>query len=225
MNLSGLDLTCMRGGRRVFARINFSVSAGKALLLTGPNGAGKSSLLRMVAGLIRPAEGNIALADGDAELSVGEHSHYVGHLDPLKPALTVMENMTFWACFLNGRAKPGIAGLALQGLDTVGLADLADLPAGYLSAGQRRRLSLARVLAAPRPIWLLDEPTTALDAASQDRLRGVMGDHLSGGGIVLAATHGPLGLEGAGELRLGSPVRAEHDGDTAETSDMMGATG
>jgi heme exporter protein A len=225
MNLSGLDLTCIRGGRRVFARISFSVAAGKALVLTGPNGAGKSSLLRMIAGLIRPTEGNIALAGGDAELSVGEQAHYVGHLDPLKPALTVMENMMFWACFLNGSAKPGLAGLALQGLDTVGLADLADLPAGYLSAGQRRRLSLARVLAAPRPIWLLDEPTTALDAASQDRLRDIMGGHLSGGGIVLAATHGPLGLEGGGELRLGSPVRTEHDGNTVGASDMTGANG
>lgn len=225
MNLSGLDLTCIRGGRRVFARISFSVAAGKALVLTGPNGAGKSSLLRMIAGLIRPAEGNLALAGGDAELSVGEQAHYVGHLDPLKPALTVRENVMFWAFFLNGKAMPGLGGLALQGLDTVGLADLADLPAGYLSAGQRRRLSLARVLVAPRPIWLLDEPTTALDAASQDRLRGIMSDHLSGGGIVLAATHGPLGLEGTGELRLGTPVRAEHDANTAGASDMMGATG
>ena len=205
MNLSGLDLTCVRGGRRVFSRINFSVTGGGALVLTGPNGAGKSSLLRMIAGLIRPTEGRLALEGGDAELSVGEQAHYVGHLDPLKPALTVTENLRFWARFLNGRADPNEAARAARGLDAVGLADLAHLPAGYLSAGQRRRLSLARVLAAPRPIWLLDEPTTALDAASQDRLRQVMHAHLSGGGLVVAATHGPLGLDQAGELRLGQP--------------------
>jgi heme exporter protein A len=214
MKLSGLDLTCIRGGRRVFARINFSVMAGKALVLTGPNGAGKSSLLRMIAGLIHPLEGRLALEGGDAELSVGEQAHYVGHLDPLKPALTVTENLMFWARFLNGRAGLGEAALTERGLGAVGLADLAHLPAGYLSAGQRRRLSLARVLAAPRPIWLLDEPTTALDAASQDRLRQVMHDHLSGGGLVVAATHGPLGLPDAGELRLGTTL--DHHGDPGE---------
>ena len=214
MKLSGLDLTCIRGDRRVFARINFSVTTGKALILTGPNGAGKSSLLRMIAGLIHPVEGRLALEGGDAELSVGEQAHYVGHLDPLKPALTVTENLTFWARFLNGKADPGEAAFAERGLDAVGLADLAHLPAGYLSAGQRRRLSLARVLAAPRPIWLLDEPTTALDAASQDRLRQVMHDHLSGGGLVVAATHGPLGLADAGELRLGRA--SDLQGDSGE---------
>jgi heme exporter protein A len=203
MNLSGLDLTCIRGERRVFAGINFSVDSGEALVLTGPNGAGKSSLLRMIAGLIRPAEGRLVLKGGDSEMSLGEQAHYVGHLDPLKPALTVTENLSFWARFLNGKAAPTDAGLAERGLEAVGLADLADLPAGYLSAGQRRRLSLARLLAVPRPIWLLDEPTTALDAASQDRLRELMQDHLGGGGMVVAATHGPLGLKDCGELRLG----------------------
>ena len=203
MNLSGLDLSCIRGGRRVFSRINFSVAAGKALVLTGPNGAGKSSLLRMIAGLIHPVEGRLALEGGDTELSVGEQAHYVGHLDPLKPALTVTENLTFWARFLNGKPCLDQAAVTARGLDAVGLADLAHLPAGYLSAGQRRRLSLARVLATPRPVWLLDEPTTALDTASQERLHRVMRDHLSGGGLVVAATHGPLGLAQAGELRLG----------------------
>jgi heme exporter protein A len=203
MNLSGLDLTCVRGGRQVFSRINFSVAAGNALVLTGPNGAGKSSLLRMIAGLIHPTVGRLALAGGDADLSVAEQAHYVGHLDPLKPALTVTENLMFWAHFLNGKAGLDQAFRTERGLDAVGLAELAHLPAGYLSAGQRRRLSLARVLASPRPIWLLDEPTTALDAASQERLGHVMHDHLAGGGLVVAATHGPLGLENADELRLG----------------------
>jgi heme exporter protein A len=205
MKLSGHDLACIRGGRRVFSGVSFSVAAGNALVLTGPNGAGKSSLLRIIAGLIHPVEGRVALEGSDPELSVGEQSHYVGHLDPLKPALTVTENLAFWARFLNGSSEVNDAAFIERGLEAVGLADLAQLPAGYLSAGQRRRLSLARVLAAPRPIWLLDEPTTALDAASQERLRRVMQVHLSGGGLLVAATHGPLGLAEAQHLRLGIP--------------------
>jgi heme exporter protein A len=224
MKLSGLDLTCIRGGRQVFSGVSFSVAAGKALVLTGPNGAGKSSLLRMIAGLIRPAEGSLVLEGGNAELSVGEQAHYVGHLDPFKPALTVTENLAFWARFLNGKADVGGTALVERGLEAVGLADLAQLPAGYLSAGQRRRLSLARVLAAPRPIWLLDEPTTALDAASQDRLRRVMHDHLSSGGLVIAATHGPLGLAEADQLRLGKPLIEREEPDITRAVDAMDAT-
>src|SRR5215471_8072727 len=223
MKLSGLDLTCIRGGRRVFSRISFSISAGKALILTGPNGAGKSSLLRMIAGLIRPAEGSLVLDGGDPELSVGEQAHYVGHLDPLKSALTVTENLVFWARFLNGKVDVDGAMLIERGLDAVGLAELAQLPAGYLSAGQKRRLSLARVLAVPRPIWLLDEPTTALDAASQDRLRRVMHDHLSRGGLVVAATHGPLGLAEAGRLRLGRSLIDAEEPDATRDLDALDA--
>jgi heme exporter protein A len=206
MELEGTGLCCVRGGRRVFSGIDFTVESRKSVVLTGANGAGKSSLLRLIAGLIRPAEGTIALTGGDDELSVAEQAHYVGHLDPLKPALTVMENLTFWARFLNGEAGPGQEEAARRGLEAVGLGELGHLPAGYLSAGQRRRLSLARMLAVPRPIWLLDEPTTALDAASQERLGRLMRAHLDGGGIILAATHGPLGLDGAQELRLGTTV-------------------
>jgi heme exporter protein A len=203
MELKGTDLSCVRGGRRVFAGVNFAVESGNSVVLTGANGAGKSSLLRLVAGLIHPEQGSVALTGGDGELSVGEQAHYVGHLDPLKPALTVMENLVFWVRFLNGEAPPEPVSAAERGLEAVGLGELGHLPAGYLSAGQRRRLSLARMLAVPRPIWLLDEPTTALDAAAQERLGAVMQAHLQGGGIMLAATHGPLGLDGAQELRLG----------------------
>jgi len=223
MKLSGHDLTCIRGGRRVFCGVGFSIAAGHALVLTGPNGAGKSSLLRMIAGLIRPAEGSIALEDGDPELSVGEQSHYVGHVDPLKPALTVTENLAFWARFLNGASEVDEAALVERGLEAVGLADLARLPAGYLSAGQRRRLSLARVLAVPRPIWLLDEPNTALDAASQERLHRVMHTHLSGGGLIIAATHGPLGLAEPEELRLGTPSTGREDSCIARDTDALDA--
>ena len=213
MKLSGHDLACIRGGRRVFCGIGFSLAAGGALVLTGPNGAGKSSLLRIIAGLIRPAAGRLSLQGGDPELSVAEQSHYLGHVDPLKPALTVTENLVFWTRFLNGARQADEATLIEQGLAAVDLTDLARLPAGYLSAGQRRRLSLARVLAVPRPIWLLDEPNTALDAASQERLQRLMRTHLSAGGLIIAATHGPLGLGEPQELRLGTSLPGGAYGD------------
>jgi heme exporter protein A len=223
IKLSGHDLACIRGGRRVFSGVGFSVTAGNALVLTGPNGAGKSSLLRIIAGLIHPAQGRLALEGSDPELSVGEQSHYVGHLDPLKPALTVTENLAFWARFLNDSGEANDAVIA-RGLEAVGLDDLARLPAGYLSAGQRRRLSLARILTVPRPIWLLDEPTTALDAASQERLRQVMQVHLSGGGLLVAATHGPLGLAEAQYLRLGIPSVGRENSCTAPDGGALDAT-
>jgi heme exporter protein A len=198
MRLSAQNLACVRGGREVFSGLGFAVDSGQALLVTGPNGVGKSSLLRLVAGLVRIAAGRLVLDGADPELSIGEQAHYVGHQDALKPSLSVQENLAFWAGFLGGAgAKIGSA------LVAVGLDGLADVPAGYLSAGQRRRLSLARLAAIDRPLWLLDEPTAALDAAAQERLAGLMRDHLAGGGIILAATHGPIGLIGAQELRLG----------------------
>jgi heme exporter protein A len=198
MRLLASDLGCIRGGRQVFRDLSFAVGAGEALVVTGPNGAGKSSLLRLIAGLVRPTQGRLALEDGDPELTIGEQVHYLGHQDALKPSLSVHENLAFWADFLGGRGTKVGAGLAAVGLD-----GLARLPAAYLSAGQRRRLSLARLIAAPRAIWLLDEPTSALDAAAQASLADLMRSHLAGGGLILAATHGPIGLEGATELRLG----------------------
>ncbi len=134
-------------------------------MVTGRNGAGKTTLLRLIAGLLEPAHGRIELTGGASEMSLPEQAHYLGHRDALKPALTVLENLQFWYAFLGGRDAP-----AASALETVGLGGLADLPAGYLSAGQRRRFSVARLLAAPRPIWLLDEPTAALDTAGQQRL-------------------------------------------------------
>ncbi len=198
MRLSVSDLVCVRGGRQVFGNVSFALDAGAALAVTGPNGAGKSSLLRVVAGLLRPARGRLALEGGDPELTIGEQSHYLGHQDALKPALSVRENLTFWADFLGGHAAKEMDALAAVGLD-----GLARLPAAYLSAGQRRRLSLARVIAVARPIWLLDEPTSALDAAAQALLADLMRTHRTGGGLILAATHGSIGLDGEQELRLG----------------------
>jgi heme exporter protein A len=198
MRLAASDLACVRGGRQVFRGLGFAVGAGEALAVTGPNGAGKSSLLRLIAGLVRPDRGRIELTGGDSELTIGEQAHYLGHQDALKPALSVHENLAFWADFLGGLGTKGGAALAALGLDR-----LAHLPAIYLSAGQRRRLSLARLLAVERPIWLLDEPTSALDAAAQAMLADLMRAHLAGGGMILAATHGPIGLAGVKELRLG----------------------
>jgi heme exporter protein A len=199
MRLTASDLACVRGGRRVFRDVSFAVGAGEALLVTGPNAAGKSSLLRLVAGLIRPQHGRLELEGSDAELTIGEQAHYLGHLDALKPSLSVAENLAFWAAFLGGGEAKGAAALA-----AVGLGGLAQLPATYLSAGQRRRLSLARLIAVERPIWLLDEPASALDASGQAMLTGLMRAHLARDGLILAATHGPIGLDRAGELRLGA---------------------
>jgi len=201
MRLSASDLACRRGGRDVFAGVSFSVASGEILTISGRNGAGKSSLLRMMVGLVRIAGGRLTLEGGDPELTIGEQAHYLGHQDALKPSLSVRENLRFWASFLGtGAADATDLG---EPLAAVGLDRLADLPAAYLSAGQRRRLSIARLLAVKRPIWLLDEPTSTLDAAAQKRLAELMGAHLAADGLILAATHGALGLEGAGELRLG----------------------
>jgi heme exporter protein A len=197
MRLSGIDLTCRRGGRDIFVGLNFSVASGEALMVSGRNGAGKSSLLRMVAGLVRIADGRLDLAGGHPDLTMGEQAHYLGHQDALKPSLSVAENLEFWTGFLGPGIPSRGAALAAVGLDA-----LADLPAGYLSAGQRRRLSLARLLAVKRPIWLLDEPASTLDAAGQRRLRDFMRSHLAAGGLIIAATHASLGIDGAQELLL-----------------------
>jgi heme exporter protein A len=199
LRLFGRDLACARGFRTVFLNVNFELEAGQALALTGPNGSGKSTLLRLIAGLLQPSGGEIGLTGGAADASLPEHAHYLGHLDAFKPALTVEENLDFWGRYLGAAAPPAPA------LNAVGLAGLARLPAGYLSAGQRRRLSLARLIAVPRPVWLLDEPASALDSAGQDTLGGLMRGHLAGGGLIVAATHGPLGIA-CTELRLGQPA-------------------
>jgi heme exporter protein A len=187
----------VRGGREVFSGLDFEASSGEALAVTGPNGAGKTSLLRLIAGLLTISDGSIELEGGEPELTLPEQAHYLGHRDALKPALTVTENLSFWRDFLGGETFDAKASLAAVGLDHA-----ARLPAAFLSAGQRRRLSMARLLAVRRQVWLLDEPTNALDTAGQSLFATQMGDHLSRGGLIIAATHAPLGITSR-ELRIG----------------------
>ncbi|WP_332119139.1 heme ABC exporter ATP-binding protein CcmA [Azorhizobium caulinodans] len=197
--LHAQGLSCQRGQRKLFSRLSFEMQAGHALIVVGPNGAGKSSLLRIVAGLLTPTEGNVALRGTDPDLSLKEQLHYLGHDDALKGALSVRENLAFWRDVL------GATGLSpADALEEVGLGGLDRLPASVLSAGQKRRLAIARLLVSKRLLWVLDEPTTALDVTAQARFAELARDHLSCGGLILAATHTPLDFgPSVSELRLG----------------------
>jgi heme exporter protein A len=198
------QLRVARGDRVIVDDLSFMVSAGEALLLTGANGAGKTTLLRALSGLMPKAGGTVRLEDGAADTDVGEQCHFIGHLNGLKSGLSAAENLAFWANYLGGAG-----GLTVRdALAQFELSALADIPAGGLSAGQKRRLGLARLLVVYRPVWLLDEPTVSLDAQSVGLLAGVIEAHLAGGGIVIAATHLPLGLAKTRELRL-AVVQAE----------------
>src|SRR5271157_3239843 len=199
MRLRAWDLAIERGGRRLFEELSFEAEQGSALIVTGPNGAGKSSLLRALCGFLPLQAGGFALEGGDPERTVGEQAHYLGHADALKGALTAGENLAFWAGALGGDCSREASRAALA---RVGLSHVIDFPARALSAGQKRRVALARLLVARRPLWLLDEPTTALDAAAQSLFAGVMREHLEAGGLIIAATHAPLGLT-ARTLELG----------------------
>jgi len=205
MRFTAEGLGCVRGERQVFADVNFAVEPGGALVLEGPNGSGKSSLLRLSALLLQPAAGRLAW-DGQA-IADDPEAHrarlfYIGHLDALKPAFTVLDNLGFW-----GRLAGSAPAAVDAALERIGLDHLADLPARFLSAGQRRRLNLARLLLAPRTLWLLDEPTTSLDAAATATLAEMIAEHRAAGGMVMAATHVDLGLRAAATLRLG-PAQA-----------------
>lgn len=195
--LEAQQLACWRAERLVFADLSFELAPGEALLLTGANGAGKSSLLRLLAGLIPAAEGRLLWDGEDAlsdKISHGAKLRYLGHQDALKPALTARENLAFFARLWGGEVEA-----ALEALD---LTPLAELPARVLSSGQKRRLALARLALAPRRLWLLDEPSVGLDAASVQRLAPLFAAHRAAGGMVAAATHLPLPLPDARELRL-----------------------
>jgi heme exporter protein A len=198
VQLQAKSLACQRGGRAVFSDVNFALAPGQLLELRGPNGSGKSSLLRLIAGLGEPAQGEIILEGSTPDLGIGQQAHYAAHQEAIKSPLTVAENLQFWGDFLGG----GDLTAALAAFD---LTDLAQYPAALLSAGQKRRLSLSRLALMPRPLWLLDEPTLGLDQASLERLMRLLRGHLSAGGLAIVATHAALALAADLTLTLGSP--------------------
>jgi len=194
VRLSASELAAVRGNRQVFAGVSFSVTAGELMAVTGPNGAGKSTLLRLIAGLLPPSAGEVSLVPVGEE-KIGTRLHYVGHRDGLKPSETVRRNLQFWArLWGGGDVEPALAALALE--------RLAELPVAVLSAGQRRRAALARLLLVERPLWLLDEPATALDAAGEARLGHLIGAHLAAGGMAVVATHLDLPVKPTATLAL-----------------------
>ena len=209
MRFLARDLALVRSERPLFEGLSFALPAGGALLLTGPNGAGKTSLLRVLAGLIAPARGAVAL-EGAGEAELPAQVHLIGPRDAIKGALTPRETLRGWAALLGGAAPAVDPALA-----RLGLGPAADLPCALLSSGQRRRLALARLLAAPRPVWLLDEPTNALDAQARALLAALVAAHRAAGGIAIVATHEPFPLPGAGELRLGTPAPPPPGGEGA----------
>ncbi len=207
---TGAALVCFRGERTVFAGLGFTLEPGGALLLRGPNGSGKTSLLRLMAGLAKPLSG-VVHWDGEDIATDPEahnaHLHYVGHADPVKPVLTVGENLRFWALMKNGGGTAG--GAVTAALDQLGIGHLESVPGRFLSAGQKRRVNLARLLAAPAALWLLDEPATALDRAAVQSLDDAIEHHRSGGGMVVISTHAETGQPDAREIDLGKFQRGQ----------------
>jgi heme exporter protein A len=193
LSLDIIDLTCVRGHRTLFRGLSASLKAGRTLSLEGPNGVGKTSLLRMIAGFLHPAAGTIRLRT--AEIEIDDHEErsqfvgWLGHLDAVKPPLSVREQLVFYAQLYESPGDPD------EAMAAFGIAHLADLPGLYLSAGQRRRLALARLRLCARPLWLLDEPLAALDTAGKKLVAETITAHCAAGGMVVAATHDPLGVD------------------------------
>ncbi len=199
----GKDLLCVRGEHMVFSGLDFTLVSGGALVLVGPNGSGKSSLLRMMAGLLKPYAGQMTWEGENALDDLDEHGarlHYVGHHDALKSVLSAAENILFWAD-MRGGGRGDKAGLE-RALDTFDIKHLYDVPAQFLSAGQKRRVNLARIIAAPAPLWLLDEPATALDKATIKRLENAVQAHRDQGGMAVLSTHSDLKVPEAEVLDL-----------------------
>ena len=207
MQLVAENLVLERGGRNVVDGLYLRLEGGAALVLTGPNGSGKSTLLRALAGYLRPRSGSVCIVGAGEDREVGEVCHFVGHHDGIKTHLTAAENLAFWAAYLGGPTD--LAARVEAALQRFALDALADIPAGYLSAGQKRRLALARLVAAERPLWLLDEPTVSLDTSSIDVLIAAINGHLVTGGMAVIATHVPMALAPMQQIRLGQVVQAE----------------
>ncbi|MDP2119995.1 MAG: heme ABC exporter ATP-binding protein CcmA [Hoeflea sp.] len=207
MQAVATKLTGRRGDSLLFEDVSFSLQRGQALVVTGPNGAGKSTLLRMLAGLL-PAESGTFVLSGDdgVAVPVAEFAHYLGHRNAMKRELRVSENLGFWKDFQRSEAAEGLSIDAA--IEAVELGGVAHLPFGYLSAGQQRRIALARLLVVSRPLWLLDEPTAALDRRSDQLFAALVRDHLAQGGMAIAATHQPLGLDDTRSLVLAGRHRA-----------------
>jgi heme exporter protein A len=204
---AGRRLVCVRGERMVFAGLDFAVPAGGILLLRGPNGSGKSSLLRCMAGLLAPADGHLLWDDVPVAADPDAHRQrlrYLGHQDAVKPVLSVAENLLVWAQLYGAPDRASVAAALVR----LGIAHIADVPARLLSAGQRRRVALARLLLTPAPLWLLDEPTTALDEDGVRRFAAVVADHCAGGGLAVLSSHGDPGLAGAALSLADYPPRA-----------------
>ncbi len=196
----GRDVACDRGERRIFSGLDFQVSPGQALVLRGPNGCGKTTLLRTAATLLKAAAGTLSWNGADIADDPEEHRarlHFIGHQDAVKGALTVRENIAVWAK-VRGAGEDRIED-AMSAFD---IAHLTDTPAQYLSAGQHRRTALARLVASPASLWLLDEPTVSLDADGTACLQRAIAAHRADNGMVMAATHIELGLDDAEILRL-----------------------
>ncbi|MBB4065268.1 heme ABC exporter ATP-binding protein CcmA [Gellertiella hungarica] len=203
MRLLAENLSVRRGDDLLFSNVSFALTGGEALVVTGRNGSGKSTLLRTVAGLIRPESGNVTISGDGIESGrrAGEACHYLGHRNAMKQELTVRENLSFWQVWL-GNFKGG-AGMDLEeAAEAVGLSGITHLPFGYLSAGQQRRFAMAKLLVAHRPVWILDEPTAALDVAADRLFATLVTRHLERGGMVIAATHQPLGLSDTRTLEM-----------------------
>ena len=200
LRLTGQDLACHRGGRLIFEGLGFQVRGGELMAVTGANGAGKSTLLRLIAGLLRASAGSVTYEGPDGGSELARALHYFGHQDAVKSGFSVRQDLAFWTRYWGGRGDP------VEALETVGLGGLAEVPAGALSAGQRRRLALARLVTVRRPVWLLDEPTSALDKASEAMLGGLIAAHLERGGIAIAATHQTLPRDPDLTLAMGEPV-------------------
>ena len=202
MRLVAEGLSATRGEDLIFRDIAFEIAGGEALVVKGPNGSGKSTLLRVLAGLLPARSGSVKLLAAPHPVErLSEAAHYLGHRNAMKRELTVEENLSFWKTFL-GDVAGGTGVPVEEAVEAVGLGGIAHLPFGYLSAGQQRRMAMAKLLVARRPVWILDEPTAALDAAAEDMFAGLVTAHLARGGIAIAATHQPLGLEGVQELRM-----------------------